>query len=155
MRKRLLIGILFLALINSRPVSASSAYHLSQESTPKGTCYILTYTENHSGKLTEEDLDKSLEYDGRKYELVSADIEYRYGIKRQRKPQKQKAETIRLYADKAAKIPQYKIDGDLVYILDESSVQMEPSDYGDWRGFWIMIYPGFQWRLRRTACRMS
>ena len=65
MRKRLLIGILFLALINSRPVSASSAYHLSQESTPKGTCYILTYTENHSGKLTEEDLDKSLEYDGR------------------------------------------------------------------------------------------
>lgn len=131
MRKRLLIGILFLAFINSRPVSASSAYHLSQKKTPEGICYILTGTKSYSGKITEDDLDKSLEYGGRKYRLVSADMEYRYGTRGQKNPKKQRTETILLYADKVAEIPQYKIDGDLVYILDESSVQMEPSDYAE------------------------
>lgn len=127
-RNKLPLLIVLLFCVNRATAYAAPEYSLSQEDTLEGSYYTLTYTESYNGTITDDDLEKNLEYEGQQYQLVSADIEYRYSPKGKQNAEKSKTKIIQLNTDEITQIPQYETDKNMIFILDESSLHLAAAD---------------------------
>lgn len=81
----------------------------------------------------EAEAAKTYEYEGRIYELESAETEFIYE-KRPTGEEIEFTEWISLPADDVTLIPKEKKRGDIVYTLDESSLKLQAVEYGESEG---------------------
>jgi len=81
----------------------------------------------------EAEAAKTYEYEGRIYELESAETEFIYE-KRPTGEEIEFTEWISLPADDVTLIPKEKKRGDIVYTLDESSLKLQAAEYGESEG---------------------
>lgn len=132
-RKWIIALAVIIALMNGVPVLAAE-YHVTQKEAEEGQVYSLTYSQTYDGMVEDGDLARELEYDGKTYHLTSAEIEYGYGSYVQSNPEDSKTETILLNGNDITQIPKYKREGNMVYVLDESSIMIQVTGYTEDEG---------------------
>lgn len=91
----------------------------------------------------EAEPEQTYEQDGRIYNLESSDVEYIYD----RRPTGETieiTEMVSLPTEDVTLIPKEKTDGNIVYVLDESSLNLQVAEYGESEGtrqreYWVEI----------------
>lgn len=126
--------ILCMAVTAHLSVLAAPSYRLNDEDTEEGVLHTLTFAQRYDGRITESDLSTEMEYEGIVYELYEVEFSYQYGSYAQEKDGDIRIETYALPNGETAEIPKYIDDGDTVYVLNEESIVVTPTEYGQASG---------------------
>lgn len=132
MKQRFIFLGTALMLLFGMKVQANS-YDVQETRREKEKVYTLTYEEIREGKIEKEDIAKTIEYDGRTYQLVSADIEYTFEESGSI-PVDTITRTIALSSDELTNIPRYIKSGDITYVLNEGSVDIKATEFDTTQG---------------------
>lgn len=125
------LGIALILLFGMTAGAAS--YNVQETETGEKKNITLTYEETKEGKVEEEDIAKTLEYDGKEYRLISADIEYTFE-ESECTPVDTITRRIALSSDEIANIPRYIKSGDIMYVLNEGSVDIRATEFDTTQG---------------------
>lgn len=132
-----LLAILCTFNISCRTVEAAEPHiEESIEEDQEKTVFKLSVKETFEGKAEPA---QTYDYQGHTYKLEHADVEYVYD-RRQTGETAEFTEYISLPENDTTLIPKEKTDGDIIYVLDESSLQLQITAYGDSEGTRIKEY---------------
>lgn len=122
------IGVLLLLLPVSVVRADSINYDVTNEETDQEIISTLKYSETTEGRAEMPEEGSILVYDGKDYELITAEVEYKTERTVSEIKSTMVTETIRLPSNDIAEIPKCKETDEITYYLDENSISIKEAE---------------------------